>query len=188
MADERDRSAAPCVCEAEVGAAVDTTVGFEELVETESRGLIAAVYAIVGDLHRSEEIVQEAFERGFRRWRRVSRLDRPGAWVRRVAVNEAISATRRRASEQRALARVDGLADRRGAHDPLAALDDEGVWAEVRRLPPEQAVVVALRYGADLGIDDIAETVQLTVPAVKSLLHRARAALRTSYELQSYRE
>ncbi len=167
---------------------VDTTSDFEELVETESRGLIAAVYAIVGDQHRSEEIVQEAFERGFRRWRRVSRLDRPGAWVRRVAVNEAISVARRRATEQRALARFGGLADREGAPDPLAALDDEGVWAEVRRLPTDQAAVVALRYGADLGIDGIAETMRLTVPAVKSLLHRARAALRGSSELQSYAE
>lgn len=173
---------------AEDGATVDATMDFEELVETESRGLIAAVYTIVGDQHRSEEIVQEAFERGFRRWRRVSRLDRPGAWVRRVAVNEAISTTRRRAVEQRTLARLDGLANCGGAPDPLAALDDEGVWAEVRRLPAEQAAVVALRYGADLGIADIAETMQLSVPAVKSLLHRARAALRGSSELQSYAE
>lgn len=161
---------------------------FEELVETESRGLIAAVYTIVGDQHRSEEIVQEALERGYRRWRRVSRLDRPGAWVRRVAINEAISTTRRRATEQRALARLDGLADRDGNTDPLAALDDEGVWAEVRRLPRDQAAVVALRYGADLGIDDIAETLHLTASSVKSLLHRARAALRGSPELQSYAE
>ena len=167
---------------------MDATTDFEELVELESRGLIAAVYAIVGDQHRSEEIVQEAFERGYRRWRRVSRLDRPGAWVRRVAVNEAISVTRRRATEQRALARFDSLAERAGMPDPLAALDDEGVWAEVRRLPTDQAAVVALRYGADLGIEDIAETVHLTAPAVKSLLHRARAALRGSTELQSYTE
>jgi len=166
---------------------VDTTTDFEDLVQRESRGLLAAVYAIVGDQHRSEEIVQEAFERGYRRWRRVSRLDRPGAWVRRVAVNEAISTTRRRATEQRALARLDGLPAGRGP-DPLAALDDEGVWAAVRRLPTEQAAVIALRYGADLGIDDIAETMHLTAPAVKSLLHRARASLRGSTELQSYAE
>lgn len=64
--------------------------GFAELVETESRGLVAAATAIVGDVHRAEEIVQTAFERCFRRWSRVSRLDRPGAWVRRVVINEAI--------------------------------------------------------------------------------------------------
>lgn len=160
-------------------------IDFVELVENESRGLVAAVTAIVGDRHRAEEIVQEAFERCYRRWWRVSRLDRPGAWVRRVAINEAISSTRRAATEIRVMQRVGALPDDAAA-DPLAALDDEDVWAAVRALPREQAVVVALRYGADLGIDEIAATTGATVPAVKSLLHRARAALRRAPALQPY--
>ncbi len=45
---------------------------------------------------------------------------------------------------------------------------------------------MALRYGADLGIDDIAQTLGVSVPAVKSLLHRGRASLRGSEQLQSY--
>ena len=72
-----------------------TMSDFADLVEAESRGLVAAATAIVGDAHRAEEIVQEAFERCFRRWKRVSKLDRPGAWVRRVVINEAISVHRR---------------------------------------------------------------------------------------------
>lgn len=165
-------------------------VEFAELVETESRGLVAAVTAIVGDQHRAEEIVQDAFERCYRRWRRVSRLDRPGAWARRVAINEGISVARRSSSEQRAVQRLNSLSSRPGAPgaDPLAALDDEGVWEAVRALPREQAAAIALRYGADLGIEDIAETLGATVPAVKSLLHRGRAALRSSVELRTYVE
>ena len=160
---------------------------FARLVETESRGLLAAVTAIVGDAHRAEEIVQDAFERAYRRWRRVSRLDRPGAWVRRVAINEAISQTRRRTSERKATVRLEALAGVDPAPvDPLQALEDEAVWAAVRALPREQAVVIALRYGADLGIEEIAETVGSTAPAVKSLLHRARAALRESAALEPY--
>jgi RNA polymerase sigma factor (sigma-70 family) len=157
------------------------------LVETESRGLVAAVTAIVGDAHRAEEIVQDAFERCYRRWRRVSHLDRPGAWVRRVAINEAISSTRRRGSEQRATARLVALAPTEPAGaDPLRSLEDEAIWAAVRALPRDQAVAVALRYGADLGIEEIAETVGSTPAAVKSLLHRARAALRASAVLEPY--
>lgn len=171
---------------------------FTELVENESRGLVAAVHAIVGDAHRAEEIVQDAFERCYLRWRRVSRLDRPGAWVRRVAINEAISTTRRRSSEQRALRRLDALgvggSDRpssvaRSAHaDPLAALDDEGVWTAVRALPGDQAAAIALRYGADLSVDEVAETLRVSASAARSLLHRGRATLRGSAELQAYAE
>lgn len=160
---------------------------FAELVDAESRGLVAAATAIVGDRHRAEEIVQVAFERCYRRWNRVSQLDRPGAWVRRVAINEAISVARRTSSERRALQRLgDQAASTPAGADPLAALDDEGLWSAVRGLPSEQSAAIALRYGADLGLDEIADTLGASVPAVKSLLHRGRATLRSSPVVQSY--
>lgn len=163
-------------------------VDFAQLVESESRGLVAATTAIVGDRHRAEEIVQEAFERCFRRWSRVSQLDRPGAWTRRVAINEAISVARRSSSEHRAVQRLGEMAaSSAGAGvDPLAALDDDGVWAAVRALPRDQATAIALRYGADLSVEEVAETLQATVPAVKSLLYRGRAALRDAPAIQSH--
>lgn len=163
-------------------------VDFAELVESESRGLVAATTAIVGDRHRAEEIVQEAFERCFRRWSRVSQLDRPGAWTRRVAINEAISVARRSSSEHRAVQRLGEMAASSGGTqiDPLAALDDDGVWAAVRALPRDQATAIALRYGADLSVEEVAETLQATVPAVKSLLYRGRAALRDAPAIQSH--
>ncbi|QXC60789.1 sigma-70 family RNA polymerase sigma factor [Aquihabitans sp. G128] len=159
---------------------------FAELVEDEGRGLVAAATAIVGDRHRAEEIVQTAFERCYRRWGKVSQLDKPGAWVRRVAINEAISVSRRRSNERRAVRRFDSQAASIAVADPLAALDDEGLWASVRALPPDQASALALRYGADLPVAEVAETLQLTVPAVRSLLHRGRATLRSSPAVQSY--
>ncbi len=161
---------------------------FTRLVETESRGLVAAVTAIVGDADRAEEIVQEAFVRCHLRWWRVARLDRPGAWVRRVAVNQAISVVRRRTVEVRALARVAAQdISGEGCADPLAAVEDHDVWAAVRLLPSEQAAAIALRYGADLGIDDIALALETSPAAVKSLLHRGRSALRGSEQLAGYR-
>lgn len=163
---------------------------FDTLVITESRGLIAAVRAITGDEHRAEEIVQDAFERCFLRWRRVSQLDRPGAWVRRVAINRAISVGRRHTVETRALARIadrSGAAEaERHAPDPLDRLFDEAVWASVRDLPTEQAAAIALRYGADLPIVEIAETLGTSEAAVKSLLHRARTVLRGDARLRHH--
>lgn len=163
-------------------------VDFAEFVESESRGLVAAVYAIVGDRHRAEEIVQDAFERAYRRWWRVSRLDRPGAWARRVAINAAISAARRSSSEVRAVQRLGGLGEVGAGGDPLALLEDDEVWAAVRALPRDQASAIALRYGADLGVEEVAETLRVSVPAARSLLHRGRTALRSSPALRSYAE
>lgn len=161
---------------------------FDTLVSTESSGLIAAVRVIIGDSHEAEEIVQDAFERCFLRWRRVSRLDRPGAWVRRVAINRALSVGRRRTVENRAMGRVaaETGAGRAISVDPYRALLDHDVWEPVRRLPTEQASAIALRYGADLGIAEIAETLGTTEAAVKSLLHRARTTLRGDEDLREH--
>lgn len=159
---------------------------FAELVERESRGVIAAVTAIVGDGARAEEITQDAFERCYLRWRRVSRLERPGAWVRRVAINRAISVQRRAVNERRALSRVAGLGsasfDRDATTAPIPLPDETGVWAAVRALPRDQAAAIALRYAADLGIADIAATMHVSETAVKSLLHRGRATLRLALD------
>ena len=42
--------------------------------------------------------------------------------------------------------------------------------------------------GADLSVEDIAETLRATVPAVRSLLYRGRVALRSEPIVQSYAE
>jgi RNA polymerase sigma-70 factor (ECF subfamily) len=164
-------------------------VEFAELVEIESARVIAAVTAIVGDVARAEEITQDAFERCYLRWRRVSRLDRPGAWVRRVAINRAISVLRRDRNELGAMARLAGfgVASLRVTDTSVAPTlsDESGVWAAVRALPRDQAAATALRYAADLGVAEIAATMHLSETAVKSLLHRARATLRKSAVLQA---
>ncbi len=152
--------------------------GFDDLVAVEHKGLIAAATMIVGDPRRSEEIVQNAFERTWKRWPEVSKLDRPGAWVRRVVINEAISVTRRRGSERKALRR---LMSRRRDHQsaPGSEPDRDGLWEAVGGLPENQAKVVALHYGADQSIEGIASEMELSSSAVKALLYRARTTLRS---------
>ncbi len=97
---------------------------------------------------------------------------------------------RRSSSEHRAVQRLGVMAPSAAGAvaDPLAALDHEGVWVAVRALPPDQAAAIALRYGADLSVEDIAETLRTTESAVKSLLHRGRTALRASPVIQSHAE
>src|SRR5690606_21108996 len=128
----------------------------------------------------AEEIVQDVFERTYRRWSKVSGLDRPGAWVRRAVLNQAISASRRSAAERRAL---DRLRRRRATHAQVPAPAPE-LWAAVRALPESQCTAVALHYGADLSIAMVAAEMDLSEPAVKTLLHRARTTLRERWTIE----
>lgn len=56
------------------------------------------------------------------------------------------------------------------------------VWRQVADLPPAQREVVALRYLEDLSIEEIARVTHRTRGAVRILLHRARARLRSALE------
>lgn len=159
---------------------------FREFVERESVGLVAASTAIVGSRATAEEIVQDCLERTYVRWGRISSTDRPGAWVRRMVINQSISTVRRRGTERRALDKVGGLAaaDRGGstADSSDIELRDEQLWAAVRALPDDQATAVALRYAADCSLPDVAAALGVSESAANSLLFRARTSLRTQLD------
>jgi RNA polymerase sigma-70 factor (ECF subfamily) len=147
---------------------------FVALVQREHRGLTAASALIVGDRARAEEIVQDVLERTYRRWSTVDTYDRPGAWVRRAVVNQSISVARRDGSERHAL---DRLRRRRAPRQEPPESPQE-IWAAVRELPAPQATAIVLHYGADLSIATVADEMDLSEAAVKTLLYRARNALR----------
>ena len=76
---------------------------FDTFYRAEKPRVVAVVSSLTGDRAAAEDIVQEAFATAMRRWATVSGYERPGDWVKRVAVNRAISRFRRRQSETRAL-------------------------------------------------------------------------------------
>jgi RNA polymerase sigma-70 factor (sigma-E family) len=155
---------------------------FDTFYRAEKPRVVAVVSSLTGDRAAAEDIVQEAFATAMRRWATVSGYERPGDWVKRVAVNRAISRFRRRQSESRALGR---LAGRTGDDDidltsPSPAQDhwdDDPLWAAVRKLPRRQAQAVVLVYVDDLSLERVAEILQCSVGSVKTHLHRARQRL-----------
>ena len=57
--------------------------------------VLRTVFLILGDRGRAEEVTQEAFIQLLTHWRKVSRYERPEAWVRRVAIRLAVRTVRR---------------------------------------------------------------------------------------------
>lgn len=147
---------------------------FETFYEREFAKVLGLVYSLSGNRWASEDIAQEAFLRAHRKWDEVGRYEFPAAWVKRVASNLAISRFRRLKSETKALTRIVGR--QHLSLEPLEPVDGR-FWAEVRRLSPSQAKVVALHYLEDMAIDDIARVLDMSPNTVKTQLHRARTRL-----------
>jgi RNA polymerase sigma-70 factor, ECF subfamily len=161
--------------DASVAAGLDDVVLVHVDFDAFYRSSYAAVVRMCRALCDSDEMaadaVQEAFITARAKWDTVSQYEHPALWVRRVAINRAISWHRRAAAEARALARLP--------LPPVATTNDDPheVWALVRKLPRRQAQVIALVYVDDLTVEQAAEVMEVSVPTAKTHLQRARRAL-----------
>ena len=148
---------------------------FDAVFRADHRAVVAIAWALTGSRAVAEEVTQEAFLRAHLRWSRIGRYENPGAWVRRTAINLALSDRRRRGAERRAIARTSPVAETADATDEVAGT--ERFWAAVRLLPPQQASVIALHYLEDRSVLEVADVLGLAEGTVKAHLHKARAAL-----------
>lgn len=149
-----------------------SAMDFDAFYNAEFAAMRALARNVSGDSAAAEDLVQEAFTKAHQQWSKISKYDRPGAWLRRVTINLAISRRRRIGREISAL--------RRKAFERQPEQEDEvdeEVWEAVRKLPPRQRAVVALFYQEDRSTRDIAEILECTISTATSHLNQARKTL-----------
>ncbi len=149
---------------------------FDDFYRREYRPLLRLAWTLTGRRDLGEELVQEAMVTVHRRWAKVRGYERPGAFARRVLLNDATSAARRRAAEKRAIDRLPVSE----TTDPPEPPPDDDFWSALRSLPRRQAQAVALHYLEDRSIAEIADVLGISPNTVKVHLHRGRLALAES--------
>ena len=147
---------------------------FESFYRREFRDVVGLAYALSGSRLGAEDLAQEAFIKAHERWDRISDYDKPGAWVRRVVANLAVSGFRRRSAERKAVSR---LAGHRQQGIPEMEPEDEEFWMMVRDLPKRQAQAIALFYIEDRSVAEIAEILDCSASTAKVHLFRGRRSL-----------
>src|SRR6266481_4403452 len=137
---------------------------FEELVRRMQRRVYGFAYQHLRDLDEAHDLTQEIFVKLYRNLARYD-ADRPfEPWFwKRVPMP----------TDQSADQATTGSESGFPAHDP--ALIDA-----LAQLDPAYRLPILLHYYADLPLDQVAQSLSLSVPAIKSRLHRARALLRNS--------
>ncbi len=149
------------------------TTDFTDLYTSSFARLVGQVTVVTADRGAAEDAVQEAFGRLWKRWESLRAYESPEAWVRRVAINVAISRWRR-------LRRLRPLDDRppvAPADDPMTRLD---VQAALRALPVKQRHALLLHHVVGLPVADVAREMGAPEGTVKSWLFRGREALQRS--------
>jgi len=147
---------------------------YEALFVDEYPKMVALAAAVSGSRTFAEDLAQEAMLRLDRNWVKVQGFESPGAWVRRITINLALSHRRRLANEAKAKLRLavtpSTLATAGAEHEP--------VWKAVAALPRNQRAAVALHYLEDRSIAEIADILEISPSTARVHLHRGRQTLR----------
>jgi len=154
----------------------------ERMFSEHAQALYGFLAYRIGDPTIAEDLLGDTFERVTRsRHRFNSRKGSETAWIYTIALNCLRDYVRRSNAEDRALERA-GRSDGSG-EDALEHVGerDELVRA-VQRLEPAEREIVALRYGSDLPLQDIAAVTGLPHSTVQSRLYSGLRKLRSTLE------
>jgi RNA polymerase sigma-70 factor (ECF subfamily) len=150
----------------------DAAGDFDAFYEARYRRIVGQLYALTGNMAEAEDAVQEAFARAWQRWRALSVNGEPEAWIRTVAYRLAVSSWRRS---------VNRLSAHRRAHEdvhaPGVTPDHLALVMALRKISPEQRLVIVLHHFAGLSVEEIAAQTGARPSAVKARLARGRRAL-----------
>ncbi len=163
------------------------TMNFDNFYHHEFPRMASLACTICGDYQQGEDLAQEAMARAHKHWHKVAEYDRPGAWVRRVTINLALSRSKRFKREVSALTslvrqqpsndRVGGQLTSPGVDVIMESRFDSEVWTAVQQLAPRQRAVIGLFYQDDLSTSAIAEILGCSVSTTTSHLNQARTRL-----------
>jgi RNA polymerase sigma-70 factor (ECF subfamily) len=147
---------------------------FEELIRRLQRRVYGFAYQHLRDTEEAHDLAQEIFVKLYRNLGRYD-IDRPfEPWFWKLAANTSINYRRKRVP-------LPAEATEEPADDSSALpRHDPALVEALSQLDPAYRLPVLLYYYADLSLEQVARSLNSSVPAIKSRLHRARAQLRNS--------
>ncbi len=157
---------------------------FERLYAEHAQSLFGFLVYRTGDRALAEDLVADTFERALRGRRLFDRRKATEkTWLYAIALNCLRDHARRRAAEGRAMERTDPPV---GRDDPEGSLDRIAGHSDLTRallaLSEEEREALALRYGADLTIPEIAKLKKEKLTTVEGRVYRGLQKLRDELE------
>ena len=147
---------------------------FEELVRRLQRRVYGFAFQHLRDFDEAQDLAQEIFVKLFRNLARYDSTRPFEPWFWKLAANTTINYRRKRVpspTDQE----IDATAPPAdwAQHDPVLV-------DALTQLDPSYRLPILLHYYADLSLEQVAASLSVSVPAIKSRLHRARALLRNT--------
>lgn len=153
----------------------DRDAAYIEFVRARRTHLRRIAYAICGDWHRADDLVQTALVKLYVAWPRVQRDCHEEAYVRTIIVRANIDEHRRPWRRERS-----GLEGQdRAAREPLPVEERSALFDALHQLPTMQRKTVLLRHWLGLSVAETAHELRISEGTVKSHTSRGLAHLET---------
>lgn len=169
------------------------TVAFETLVERHQALVAGTIARMLGSNSDVEDIAQQVFIRVWKSAARYVARAKFTTWLLKITRNLVFNEMRRAKRHPHVPVQIDPEAEEIPLKDEITAPPDATLLQEelqgkiddaIAQLPDTQRMALVLRRYQELSYEEIAEVLELSVPAIKSLLFRARTELRE--RLQDY--
>ncbi len=157
-------------------------LAFQKVVEAFQGPVFNLCYRMLGNAQEAEDAAQETFLKAYRNLRRYDPDRKFVNWILSIASNHCVDRLRRRRlqliSLDEWLPRFESPAPNPGPEETMANHEFQDDVREIlEQLGATDRAAIVLRYWYEYSYEEIAESLSLTVPAVKSRLHRARKSL-----------
>ena len=162
---------------------------FTDMAEKHSGFVYNVAYRMMGNPHDAEEVAQDTFVSAYKARDRFRGDAQPTTWLYRITVNAALMRIRKDKRGKEMTVSEDNrpdVASNNWAESPVAATMNSELGgridAAIDALPEGLKVVVILRDVQGLSNQEAADTLDVSLSALKARLHRGRIALRDSLE------
>ena len=158
-------------------AAAGDAMAFARIVRRHHDDMVRVCQLICGDPDLAQDAAQAAWPIVWRKLSTLRDIERLRPWLVSVAANEARQLVRRRRRDRVVAIEVADVGS--SATDPAWHSGDDDLVAAIRRLPPDDRTLIALRYVVGFDATEIGKTLGMSASGVRTRLSRLVARLRT---------
>ncbi|OQA92375.1 MAG: ECF RNA polymerase sigma factor SigW [Elusimicrobia bacterium ADurb.Bin231] len=173
------------------------TASFEKLIKKHEVKIYNLLLGMLGNVHATEDLFQETFITAWKKIKSFRGDSELSTWLYRIAVNTVLM--KKRKKKKITTISIDEPIESHGkeisrdiqddwSNSPLATLENKElkkkVFNSIQKLPDKYRAVLVLRDVDGFSNDEVKNILKISLPSVKSRLHRARMFMRNN--LSSY--
>lgn len=152
---------------------------FSILVKKYSNALCSVSYGVIGDFHRAQDVVQEAFIKAYYKLRTLKEPEKVGSWLYSITYRLSIDLKRKLQKDQHVLDQIERIDDPL-SFDEMVDIREvhTEIWKALNGVDERNRIIIVLFHISGFSLERIGKLLGLSASAVESRIRRTRKQLK----------